>query len=85
MDAHTSLRHRRTERRRQELDVDVSRLRQQLSDHHSQLESTRQKAAVFIDNDATPDNESLWQPAASVRDEEVEVAFIREKQRRQSS
>lgn len=73
------------DRRRQELDMEITSLRQQLNDHRAQLEATRQKAALFTDNEGSAETDSLWQPATTVRDEEVEVAFLKEKQRRQPS
>ena len=58
----------------------ISRLNQQLTENQAQLASMQQKADAFLDKD----NVDLvpWRnPQFAVREEDVEVAFLSEKQK----
>lgn len=70
-------------RKRQVLEESVARLNTRIEENRAQLESTRQKAEL-LSEDSPPDQpeESWASPTVSVRDQDVEVAFLREKQKR---
>ncbi|MGR8941717.1 MAG: PspA/IM30 family protein [Gammaproteobacteria bacterium] len=58
----------------------ISRLTHQLTVHQAQLAAMGQKAEVFLEEGAI--NTTHWEnPSVSVRDEDVEVAFLQEKQK----
>ncbi|MGZ8916453.1 MAG: PspA/IM30 family protein [Methylobacter sp.] len=58
----------------------ISRLTHQLMEHQAQLTAMKQKAEVFLEEGVV--NTTNWEnPSASVRDEDVEVAFLHEKQK----
>jgi len=58
----------------------ISRLTHQLTEHRAQLTAMKQKAEVFLEDGAV--NTTHWEnPSASVRDEDVEVAFLYEKRK----
>jgi phage shock protein A len=69
-------------RRREESDEGLVRLAARVQEKAARLEAMRQKAALFAP-EAAPAPADPWEtPAAAVRDEDVEVAFLRERQRR---
>ena len=69
-------------RKRDETENALRRLQAAVHDKDAQLEAMRQKAELFAP-DAPPPAAKRWDiPPVSVRDEEVEVAFLREQQRR---
>jgi phage shock protein A len=58
----------------------TSCLTQQLTEHQAQLTAMKQKAEVFLEECTV--NTTHWEnPSVSVRDEDVEVAFLQEKQK----
>lgn len=58
-------------------------LRAQLEDNRDRLDGMRQKAEVLSEEHVAPHPEPHWGSARTcVRDEDVEVAFLREKQKR---
>ncbi len=60
----------------------VAELNKRLQENRGRLAAMRQKVELFTEED-THDNDETWMtPDISVRDEEVEVAFLREKQNR---
>ena len=59
---------------------------QKLSEQRAQLENIRQKVELLNDDPTSSSKENSWQPHAfSIRDDEVEIAFLKEKQRRSHS
>jgi phage shock protein A len=69
-------------RKREDAENAVRRLEAVVHEKDAQLEAMRQKAELFTP-DAPPFAAERWDiPSVSVRDEEVEVAFLREQQRR---
>ena len=62
------------------LQENKSRLTHQLTEHQAQLTAMKQKAEVFLEEGAV--NKTHWEnPLSSVRDEDVEVAFLQEKRK----
>jgi phage shock protein A len=73
-------------RRRQALQETLNELDTRLGENRACLESMRQKVELLTEEntlDRPPDSWTL--PQASIRDEDVEVALLREKQRRRHS
>ena len=65
------------------LQTTLSGLQAQLEENRAQLDSMRQKAELLADDDSTGDRDADWnRPQITVREEDVEVAFLREKQQR---
>lgn len=58
----------------------IARLTDQLTEHQAQLTAMKQKAEVFLE-EGTVNTTHRENPSASVRDEDVEVAFLQEKQK----
>lgn len=71
-------------RKREALEVRLAGLRGRVEEHRSRLEAMRQKAELLAEeeDDAGRLDESWPVPDISVRDEDVEVAFLREKHKR---
>jgi phage shock protein A len=68
--------------RRDALEETRAGLRRRLDDNRRRLDAMRQKAELLVGDEADRADEG-WGPADPVvRDEDVEVAFLREKQRR---
>jgi phage shock protein A len=68
--------------RRDALEATRAGLRRRLDDNRRRLDAMRQKAELLAGDEAER-AEDRWSPADPVvRDEDVEVAFLREKQRR---
>jgi len=60
----------------------LTQLKSQLKEHQSQLNSMKQKADIFSQNSADDAANSSWEVQTfSVQDEDVEVAFLHEKQK----
>lgn len=77
---------RRLTSRRQELEESLEQLQQRIEDNQSRLEEMRQKAELLVESDAEPPPAPAWTGVdGKVRAAEVEVAFLREKQRRAQS
>lgn len=58
----------------------TSCLTHQLAEHQAQLTAMKQKAEVFLEESAV--NTTHWEnPSVSIRDEDVEVAFLQEKRK----
>jgi len=58
----------------------VSQLKDQLKEHQSQLSSMKQKAEIFNQESST--SNTNWEPHSfSIQDEDVDVAFLHEKQK----
>ncbi len=69
--------------RRETLQETLSGLTARLKESRSQLNSMRQKAELLADDRQADDPKDSWSgPDISVRDEDVEIAFLREKQKR---
>lgn len=63
-----------------------SMLEQKLDEQRNQLENMRQKVELSSDGPALCGGEESWQSHEfSIRDDEVEIAFLKEKQRRSHS
>jgi phage shock protein A len=77
---------RRVEGRRHELDASLEQLGQRLDENRSRLEDMQQKAELLSEPDPEQTSAAPWaQTDTGVRAAEVEVAFLREKQRRARS
>lgn len=57
-------------------------LRRRLDDNRRRLDAMRQKAELLGEEESSRSDDRWAGPDVSVRDEDVEVAFLREKQRR---
>ncbi|MGJ0484522.1 MAG: PspA/IM30 family protein [Methylomicrobium sp.] len=58
----------------------IFRLTDQLTEHQAQLAAMKQKAEIFLEENSV--NATHWEyPSVNVRDEDVEVAFLSEKQK----
>jgi phage shock protein A len=74
------------ERKRETVQCNLDELNKRLDESHRQLDSMRQKAEVLAEEGRPLDKESQWNaPDFSVREEDVEVSFLREKQKRSRS
>jgi len=70
-------------RRRETLQETVSGLNKRLEENRSQLDSMRQRAELLAENREADYPKDGWSgPDISVGDEDVEIAFLREKQKR---
>ncbi len=70
-------------RRHETLETTLDGLRQRVSENRTRLEGMRQKAELLAADDASAQYEESWPaPDTSVRDADVEVAFLRERQKR---
>ena len=70
------------ERRHELLRVETAALEKRLGENQARLESMRQKAELLAADDlSSPSPEARGVGEVAVRDEDVEVAFLREKQR----
>ena len=70
-------------RRREGIQEKLARLEKRIREHSAQLDAMRQKAELFTPREAEPFVGEPWDvPDPRVRDEDVEVAFLRERQRR---
>jgi phage shock protein A len=73
-------------RRRETLEETLSGLKARLEENRTRLESMRQKADLLAVEDSVAHSRDNWgEPDMQVRDEDVEVAFLREQQKRRSS
>lgn len=73
-------------KRQQQLQHETDKLQQKIADNRRQLDTMRQKVELLVRAPVAEAFESSWpKDEISVRDEEVEVAFLREKQRRAQS
>ena len=69
--------------RREVLDDQLERLAQRLGENRTRYESMRQKAELFDEQQREPDAVPAWQGTdIRVREEDVEVALLKERQRR---
>lgn len=60
----------------------ISQLTSQLKEHQNLLVSMKQKAEIFTHNPTTKTTDSRWNnPSFFIRNEDVEVAFLHEKQK----
>ena len=70
-------------RKHQALEETLRALRNRLEENRTRLEGMRQKAELLSEEDSPSQTEACWNiPDFSVREEDVEVAFLREKQQR---
>jgi phage shock protein A len=73
-------------RKREGLEERLAGIEKRVRDHEAQLEEMRQKAELLAPQEAEPSGGQSWdEPHLRVRDEDVEVAFLRERQRRARS
>lgn len=73
-------------RKRESLAEEIDALQQQLQQHRQRFEAMRQKLELLVrDKSALQDDDYGSQPELRVSDEDVEVAFLREKQQRRST
>ncbi len=77
-------------RRQQELQAAADELKRRIDDNRSRLESMRQKAALLAAREPADEGTTDWTDVEfarqfSVSDEDVELAFLREQQRRAQS
>ncbi len=73
--------------RRDRLETRITQLRRRLADNRIHYESMRQKAELFDEQKEPPRSSNDWPgnwpgPDVRVRDEDVEVALLKERQRR---
>ena len=72
--------------KRASLQETLAKLRTHLDENRARLESTRQKLELLVEDHEPSRPEDSWTvPDFSVREEDVEVAFLREKQKRSHS
>jgi len=70
-------------RRRENLNTKIDQLAQRLNDNRTRYESMRQKADLFDEQNNVADQADDWSGLdVRVRDEDVEVALLKERQRR---
>lgn len=70
-------------RKHEVLETTLSGLRDRVAENRAQLEGMRQKAELLAEDTAPERHEEPWTvPDTSVRDEDVEVALLRERQKR---
>ena len=70
-------------RKREALEETLSGLKRRLDENRARLESMRQKAELLTEDNEPNRPEDYWVvPEVTVRDQDVEVAFLREKQKR---
>lgn len=70
-------------RRHETLVARLDQLSQRINENRSRYESMRQKAELFDQQDRETDAEEAWSVAdVRIRDEDVEVALLKERQRR---
>jgi phage shock protein A len=73
-------------RKREGQERTLNGLRARLQENRARLDSMRQKAELLAEETASDSLEDDWSsPDIAVRDEDVEVAFLREKQQRSRS
>ena len=73
-------------RKRDSLQSTITELEKRVDENRRRLDSMRQKAEVLSEEVKCHESDSLWNtPDFSVRDEDVAVAFLREKQKRSRS
>jgi phage shock protein A len=73
-------------RKRETQEETLSGLKARLKENRTHLESIRQKAELLAaENSVEPSRDNWDEPDRPVRDEDVEVAFLREQQKRRSS
>jgi phage shock protein A len=68
--------------RRDALEETRAALRRRLDENRRRLDAMRQKSALLAEDEADRIDDRGGAPELGVRDEDVEVAFLREKQRR---
>ncbi len=72
-------------RKREILEESLDTLKARIEENRARLQTLRQKDELLSEAEAPSHSEECWRtPDLSVRDEDVEVAFLREKQRRRS-
>lgn len=68
------------------INANTEKLRQRIDEHRQQLDNMRQKLDLLVDEDKRSDfHNPAWPGADTVRNEDIEIAFLREKQRRAAS
>jgi phage shock protein A len=73
-------------RRREGLQEELTRLEKRIREHGAQLDAMRQKAELLAPREDESSDGAPWDvPDLRVREEDVEVAFLRERQRRARS
>jgi phage shock protein A len=73
-------------RKRETLEETLSGLKARLKANRTRLERIRQKAELLAAENSVEPSRDVWgEPDWPVRDEDVEVAFLREQQKRRSS
>ena len=65
------------------LNASIEKLRQRIKQHRQQLENMQQKLTLFVDEDTS--GAYTAQTVNTVRAEDIEIAYLREKQKRVSS
>ena len=69
--------------RREVLADELEQLGRRLDENRSRYEGMRQKAELFDEQNRGPENDDIWSGLeVRVRDEDVEVALLKERQRR---
>lgn len=78
--------HKFLTRKRGTLDATLAGLGARLEENRTRLESMRQKAELLVEEEVAVSPGDNWStPDFTVRDEDVEVAFLREQQKRRPS
>jgi len=72
-------------RKRETLNQTLAELQTRLDENRGRLDAMRQKADLLAEEEQSPREERWAAPDFTIRDAEVEVAFLREKQRRKTS
>jgi len=71
------------EKRLKNIDTSTEKLQQRIQQHRQQLQSMQQKLALLVDE--KPFGNSATESAANIRAEDIEIAYLREKQKRAAS
>jgi len=64
------------------VDNNIEKLQQRISDHHQQLDNMKQKLELLVDENKPS---SPCTPTSNIRNEDIEIAYLREKQKRATS
>ena len=65
------------------LNIKTEKLQQRIQQHRQQLENMQQKLALLADDE--PSGNSTKQSTGNIRAEDIEIAYLREKQKRAAS
>lgn len=72
-------------KKNEQLQKNNEELQLRLQEHRNKLQAMQQKLELLAEEENSCRNDDLGQPDISVTDDEVEIAFMREQQKRQAS